>query len=92
MGKLAWKVMRAIAATVAGVLARKALTTGWRATTGHKPPKGPEDPDRSWLEGLVWAVVSTAGVGLARRLATRKAARYYTESAGSQPPDGTPAA
>ena len=41
----------------------------------------------SWPEAVGWAVASGAFVGVARLLATRKAAAYYTRSAG-HPPKG----
>ncbi|HET7474893.1 MAG TPA: DUF4235 domain-containing protein [Dermatophilaceae bacterium] len=87
MGALAWKVLGTGAAVGAGLLARKLVTSLWKLTTGNEPPVNPEDPTVSWQEAIGWAVASGAFVGVARLLATRKAADYYTKSAG-HPPKG----
>ena len=85
MGALAWKVLGTGAAVGAGVLAKKLVTAGWKTATGKEPPANPEDPEVSWPEAVGWAVASGAVVGVARLLAVRKAARYYTNSAGHRP-------
>lgn len=87
MGALVWKVFGTGCAIGAAVVARKLVTSGWTAATGKQPPANPEDPEVSWPEAFGWAVVSGAVVGVARLLATRKAAAYYTRSAG-HPPKG----
>ncbi len=87
MGSLAWRVLGTGAAVGAGTLARKVATAGWKLTTGNEPPANPEDPDVSWKEALGWAIASGALVGVARLIATRKAAQYFTRSAGHRPPD-----
>ena len=87
MGALVWKVLGTGAALGAAVVARKLVTSGWTATTGKAPPANPEDPEVSWPEAVGWAVASGAFVGVARLLATRKAAAYYMRSAG-HPPKG----
>jgi hypothetical protein len=85
MGKLVWKVLGTSAAIGAAVVARKLVTSGWTSVTGKPPPANPEDPEVSWPEAVGWAVGSSAFVGVARLLATRKAAAYYTKSAGHPP-------
>jgi hypothetical protein len=87
VGALVWKVLGMSAAIGAAVVARKVLTSGWTAATGKPPPANPEDPEVSWPEAVGWAVASGAVIGVARLLATRKAAAYYTKSAG-HPPKG----
>jgi hypothetical protein len=87
VGALVWKVLGSGAAIGAAVVARKLVTSGWTTATGKLPPANPEDPQVSWPEAVGWAVVSGAFVGVARLLATRKAAAYYTKSAG-HPPKG----
>ena len=87
MGVLIWKVLGTSAAVFAAVVAKKLVTTGWTAATGKEPPANPEDPEVSWPEAIGWAVASGAVVGVARLLATRKAAAYYAKSAG-HPPKG----
>ena len=85
MGALVWRVLGTSAAIGAAVVAKKLVTSGWTAATGKAPPANPEDPEVSWPEALGWAVASGAVVGVARLLATRKAAAYYTKSAGHRP-------
>ena len=66
-------------------LALLLVTSGWTAATGKEPPANPEDPEVSWPEAVGWAVASGALIGVARLVATRKAAAYYTKSAGHPP-------
>ena len=87
MGALVWKVLGTSAAIGAAVMARKLVAGGWTSATGKAPPANPEDPEVSWPEAIGWAMTSGAVIGMARLLATRKAAAYYTKSAG-HPPKG----
>ncbi len=68
-------------------MAKKALNTSWRAATGKNPPANPADPDVDLWEAVAWAAVSGTAIGLARMLATRKAANYYAKSTGHLPPE-----
>jgi hypothetical protein len=84
-GSKVWSVM-ALASTVgAGIAARKAMTTSWKVATGKEPPENPADPDVSIGEALAWAMVSGLTIGVARMLASRKAAAYYRKSTGHLP-------
>jgi Protein of unknown function (DUF4235) len=83
---LGWRVLGGVSAVVAGILARKLLVTAWRRTTGDNPPANPAAPGTDWRKAIVYAVVSGAAMGLARMLATRKAAAYYAKSTGHLPP------
>ncbi|MFZ5871928.1 MAG: DUF4235 domain-containing protein [Actinomycetota bacterium] len=83
---MVWKVMGLGSAILAGVAARKVLTTAWRKGTGEDPPANPESPDTTWGQAIAWALASGAAIGLARMLATRKAADYYRKSSGHLPP------
>ncbi|CAM3597268.1 DUF4235 domain-containing protein [Nocardioides zeicaulis] len=74
------------AALGAAAVAKKALTTSWRATTGKNPPANPADPDVSVPEAVMWATISGALIGVARMLASRRAAHYYARSTGHLPP------
>jgi hypothetical protein len=65
--------------------ARKAMTAGWKLSTGKKPPSNPEHPDVSMGEAVAWAIASGVAVGVARMLASRKAADYYRRSTGHLP-------
>jgi hypothetical protein len=85
VGSVIWKVMGTGGAVLAGLLARKATTAGWKLATGNVPPTNPEDPDVDWKEALGFAAATGVAVGLARLIVTRKAADYYTKSAGHPP-------
>jgi hypothetical protein len=91
VGALVWKVLGTSAAVGAAVVARKLVASGWTAATGKAPPDNPEDPEVSWQEALGWAVVSGAVIQMARLIATRQAAAYYTKSAGHLPKELQPA-
>ncbi|MDQ1626945.1 MAG: hypothetical protein QOI54_689 [Actinomycetota bacterium] len=81
-----WRIFGGVSAVFAGVAARKVLVKGWQLATGDDPPANPEAPDTTWQEALGWALVSGAVMGVARMLATRKAASYYRRSTGHLPP------
>jgi Protein of unknown function (DUF4235) len=81
----AYTVLGLVATLGATMAARKALTTTWKLSTGKQPPSNPEHPDVSMGEAVAWAVTSGVAVGLARMLASRKAADYYRRSTGHLP-------
>jgi hypothetical protein len=81
-----WKIFGTASAVTAGIAARKVLVKGWKVTTRNDPPANPQAPGTSWPEAVGWAVASGALMGLARMLATRKAADYYRKSTGHLPP------
>ena len=81
-----WSVFSLAAALGAAALAKKGLNTTWRAATGKNPPANPADPDVSLGEAVLWAAVSGTLIGVARMLATRRAATYYAKSTGHLPP------
>jgi hypothetical protein len=82
---LVWKVLASLSAVAAGIAARKMLVVIVRKSTGKEPPANPEAPGTSWREAVGWAVASGAAMGLARMLATRKAAVIYKKSTGHLP-------
>lgn len=84
-GSKVWSVYGLLATVVATFLARKALIAAWRAATGKQPPQNPAHPDVSMGEAVAWASASGVAVGLARMLASRKAADYYRRSTGRLP-------
>ncbi len=86
-GSKAWSAMALGATLFATVAARKALTTSWKVATGKEPPQNPADPDVSMGEAMAWAVVSGVAIGVARMLASRRAANYYRRSTGHLPPN-----
>lgn len=84
-GSKVWSAYALGATLVAGIAARKAMTTSWKVATGKKPPQNPAHPDVSIGEAVAWATVSGVAVGLARMFASRKAAEYYRKSTGHLP-------
>jgi hypothetical protein len=82
---LSWKVLATLSAATAGIAARKVLVAIVRKITGKEPPANPEAPGTSWQEAIGWAVASGAAMGMARMLATRKAAAAYEKSTGHLP-------
>ena len=82
-----WTVFSLVAALGAAAVARKTLDKSWKVATGKKPPENPADPDVEIREAVAWAVVTGAFIAVARMLAQRKAASYYTKSTGHLPPD-----
>ena len=85
-GKLAWKALGLLSAVFAGIAARKVLSAVWEKSTGTQPPTNPESPDTTWSEALAWSIASGAAIGVARMLATRKAADYWRRSTEKLPP------
>ena len=85
MGTLVWKVMGTGGAILAGIIAKKVTTSGWKLATGNQPPANPEDPAVSWKEAVGFAVFSGAVVGIVRLVTTKKAADYYAKSSGHLP-------
>ncbi len=86
MGGLVWKVLGTGGAIVAGIAANKAVTAAW-TKAGHDADIDPRDPRTPLGEALAFAAVMGLAVGLARVIATRKAAEYYERSAGHLPKD-----
>jgi hypothetical protein len=81
-----WSVFSLVSALLAASVAKKALNGSWKAATGRKPPENPADPDVALREAVAWAAASGTFVALARMLAQRRAAHYYTRSTGHLPP------
>ena len=82
---LGWRLLASVSAVLAGIAARKLLVAIVRRTSGKEPPANPEAPGTSWQEAIGWAVASGAAMGMARMLATRKAAAAYAKSTGHLP-------
>lgn len=89
-GSKVWSVMSLGAALGGAAVAKKALNSGWKAATGKQPPANPADPDVDLWEAVAWAVASGTLVGLAKMLATRRAAHYFYKSTGHLPPELQP--
>ena len=81
-----WTIFSLVSALSAAVVAKKAITTTWKAATGKEPPANPADPQVDIWEAVAWAAFSGTLIALARMLASRKAAGYYAKSTGHLPP------
>jgi hypothetical protein len=81
-----WTLFSLVSALGAAAAARKGLNTSWKVATGKQPPENPADPDVDIWEAVAWATLSGVAVGVARMLAQRKAASYYSKSTGHLPP------
>jgi hypothetical protein len=85
-GKLGYKILASVGAAAGTTVARKALDTGWKATTGRKPPEQPEHPDVRWSEAATWAVASAVVVALGKLLTQRRIAATWRRASGELPP------
>jgi Protein of unknown function (DUF4235) len=83
---MGWRILGGVSAILAGIAARKLLVAAWRRTTGDNPPANPAAPGTDWSKAIAYALASGAAMGLARMIATRKAASYYRKSTGHLPP------
>lgn len=81
-----WSLFSVVSALAGAAVAKRVLNTTWKAATGKEPPQNPADPDVQMREAVAWAVSSGVFIGLARMLATRRAAGYYKKSTGHLPP------
>jgi len=74
-----------VSSLVAGAVARKAITFGWKRITGKEPPTDPQDPDVALKEALLWSVVVGVGMEAARLLVTRAVTtRMRSATAGTE--------
>jgi hypothetical protein len=81
-----WTAFSLVAGLGAAAVTRTLIDRSWKAAAGKNPPENPADPDVSIGEAVMWASVTGAAVALARMLAQRRAASYYTRSTGHLPP------
>ncbi|MFE6648703.1 DUF4235 domain-containing protein [Nocardioides sp. NPDC057772] len=84
-GDKVWAIMALVSGIGAAKVTNKLLSTGWKASTGRKPPANPADPDVRLLEAVLWSAATGATVALARMFAQRRAANYYVRSVGRLP-------
>lgn len=61
--KLLWKIYAGVLGTATTLVAQKAATALWKASTGDTPPD-PNDPDTPLIQAVIWAVASGVGVGV----------------------------
>ena len=72
------KVVGILVAAGAAWVAQKTVSTVWRATTGHVPPKAEDQGDAGLSEVAVAAAITGAIAALTRVLATRGTARFLS--------------
>lgn len=90
--KQLWKVWSTLAGVAAGMATRTLLQKAWESRTGEAPPDNPADPAVAWPQALAWSAGLGVGVGIARTVAQRGAAKVWSEQTGSTPPGLKPSA
>lgn len=86
MGNAVWRVLGTGSAIVAGLIANKIITVIWNKA-GRDAEIDPRNPESPIGEAIAYAALAGLGMGLARTLATRKAAQFYQRSSGHLPVD-----
>lgn len=84
MGSMVWKILGTGSAVVAGIAATKVADQIWQKA-GQDKAFDPKDPDSPFATALAYAALTGLAAGVARTMATRKAAQYYAKSAGHKP-------
>ena len=77
-----WKGLVTVCTILAGAAGQKALSTGWRATTGRTPPSKPESPHVGLGEAVAFAAVAGAVINVVRVVAIRQVAQQWTRRNG----------
>ena len=81
-----WSAFSLVAVLGAAAATKKVLHTSWKAATGKTPPANPADREVGWGEAVAWSVAAGVGVGVARLISERVAARGWELAVGSPPP------
>ena len=84
MGSMVWKILGTGSAIAAGIAATKVADQLWQRA-GRNAGLDPKDPDSPVVEALMYAALTGLAAGIARTMATRKAAQFYARSAGHKP-------
>ncbi len=84
MGSMVWKILGTGSAVLAGIAATKVADQIWQKA-GQDAKFDPKDPDSPFTTALAYAALTGLAAGVARTMATRKAAQYYARSAGHKP-------
>ena len=86
MSPMAWKLVGTGAALLAGSVANKVVSKGWKVVSGKDAPNDPLNTDDvSWKEALLFAAITGFVVQAARVAVQRKASQYYEQSSGHRP-------
>ena len=70
-GNIRSRIAGELAATVAGLVARKVISLAWTRITGKVPPDDPHDPRVGLREAIGFTIVMGVGMELTRLLALR---------------------
>jgi hypothetical protein len=70
-GNIRSRIAGELAATAAGLIARKVITLAWTRITGKVPPDDPRDPQVGLREAIGFTIVMGVGMELTRLLALR---------------------
>ncbi|WP_029291900.1 DUF4235 domain-containing protein [Cellulomonas sp. HZM] len=70
------KIVGALTAVAAAWVAQQVVAQGWKAATGHKPPKPEDEGDVRFREIATAAALTGAIVALSRVLATHGTAKF----------------
>ena len=84
MGSMVWKILGTGSAILAGIAATKVADQIWQKA-GQDKAFDPKDPDSPFVAALAYAALTGLAAGVARTMATRKAAQFYAQSAGHKP-------
>ena len=84
MGSMVWKILGTGSAILAGIAATKVADQIWQKA-GQDAKFDPKDPDSPFTTALAYAALTGLAAGVARTMATRKAAQYYARSTGHKP-------
>ncbi|WP_040883863.1 DUF4235 domain-containing protein [Janibacter sp. HTCC2649] len=84
MGSTVWKILGTGSAILAGLAATKVADKVWEKA-GQDRMINPKDPDSPFAAALAYAALTGLAAGVAKTLATRKAAQYYAKSSGHKP-------
>ena len=88
IAKAEWKVLSTVSGLLTGLLVRKILNVLWAkfSPSDHQPPLNPADRRIGWGEAIAWSVSAGAGVGVARVVSDRLAAKGWELAVGEPPP------
>jgi hypothetical protein len=82
----AWRGLTLASGVLSALLARRLVAALWARAKGTDHPMDPSDRSTNWSTALAWAVASGVGVGVARVVGQRTAARVWETATGSSPP------
>jgi len=85
---LEWKVVSTASGLLTTLVVRKLVNALWSklSPSSHQPPLNPADHSVGWGEALAWSIAAGAGVGAARVVSDRVAAKGWELATGQSPP------